>query len=276
MKRMTLTALLIISSLYGAIAQNFRVRTSGKGPQTLVFIPGFACSDEVWDATIANFEKDHTCISLTMPGFAGVPAEKSPTFEGWKSQIVNYLQQQKINKPVIIGHSMGGGLAMAIAADYPELAAGIVVVDALPCLAAMMDPGFQSNPALDCSPAISQITGLNEEQFVQMQKANMPRMMSSRDKDDLVISWTVKSDRKTFAGMFCDFGNTDLREKIAKITCPTLVLLESYFVNFKPAIEGQYQKLKNARMAYADKGLHFIMYDDKEWFDAQLTNFIRK
>ncbi|NBA85591.1 alpha/beta fold hydrolase [Emticicia sp. CRIBPO] len=276
MKKVRLTALLVILSLFGAFAQNFKVRTTGKGAQTLIFIPGFACSDEVWNATIANFEKDYTCISLTMPGFAGVPAEQSPTFEGWKTQIASYIQSQKISKPVIVGHSMGGVLAMAVAADYPDLAGGVVVVDALPCLAAMMDPGFKSNPALDCSPAVSQITTMSDEQFLQMQKAGIPRMMSSRDKDDLVIGWTVKSDRKTFAGMFCDFSNTDLRERISEITCPVLVLLESYFVNFKPGIEGQYKNLKTARLEYATKGLHFIMYDDKEWFDDRLTNFIRK
>jgi hypothetical protein len=42
------------------------------------------------------------------------------------------------------------------------------------------------------------------------------------------------------------FSNTDLREKIKNIKCPTLVLLE-YFKNVKPAIEEQYKKLKNSQ-----------------------------
>jgi len=32
--------------------------------------------------------------------------------------------------------------------------------------------------------------------------------------------------------------------------------------------------LKTADLQYANKGLHFIMYDDKEWFDGQVNNFI--
>ena len=75
--------------------------------------------------------------------------------------------------------------------------------------------------------------------------------------------------------MFCDFSNTDLRDKIATIKCPSLILLEAYFVNMKPAIEAQYKNLKNANLQYANKGLHFIMYDDKDWYLAQLTNFIK-
>jgi pimeloyl-ACP methyl ester carboxylesterase len=42
--------------------------------------------------------------------------------------IATYIKNNKIEKPVIIGHSMGGGLAMAIAADYPELVGKIVIV----------------------------------------------------------------------------------------------------------------------------------------------------
>jgi hypothetical protein len=76
--------------------------------------------------------------------------------------------------------------------------------------------------------------------------------------------------------MFCDFSNTDLREKIASIICPTLVLLEPSFANLKLAMNDQYKNLKTAQLVYATKGLHFIMYDDKEWYDNELNTFISK
>jgi len=65
-----------------------------------------------------------------------------------------------------------------------------------------------------------------------------------------------------------------LREKIKNIECPSLILLEAYFKNLKPAIEEQYTNLRNANLQYSNKGLHFIMYDDKEWYFKQLDNFI--
>lgn len=89
-----------------------------------------------------------------------------------------------------------------------------------------------------------------------------------------ILDWSIKSDRKTFAEMYCDFTNTDLREKIKTITCPALILLETSFKDLKPAIEEQYQNLKGADLQYADKALHFIMYDDKDWYFAQLNNFL--
>ncbi|GAB4465403.1 MAG: hypothetical protein OHK0057_02150 [Thermoflexibacter sp.] len=90
-----------------------------------------------------------------------------------------------------------------------------------------------------------------------------------------MVRWSVQSDKKTFATTYCDFYNVDLREKIKAIRCPSLILLESYFVNIKPQIDAQYKNLKTANLQYANKGLHFIMYDDKDWYLSQLKTFIK-
>ena len=281
MKKCTLLFIALIFSALclKAFAQTksypFEVIKTGKGKQAIIFIPGFASSAEVWNETKSNFEKDFTCYTLTMAGFAGVKPQPNATFENWKTEIANYIKTNKIEKTIIIGHSMGGGLALAIAADYPELIGKIVVVDALPSLSALMDPSFKSKENNDCTPMVNQITAMSDSQFYDMQKMSIPRLVENISKQDLIIDWSVKSDRKTFAEMYCDFSNTDLRNKISTIKCPALILLESYFVNLKPAIEAQYKNLKTANLQYANKGLHFIMYDDTEWYLQQLNNFIK-
>jgi pimeloyl-ACP methyl ester carboxylesterase len=210
-----------------------------------------------------------------MAGFAGVEPSENPTFDNWKSRIVDFIKEENIEKPIIIGHSMGGGLAMAIAADYPKLIKKFVIVDALPCLAALSNPNFEQRENVDCSTSINQINAMSDEQFYQMQKNTISQLTTNQEMTETIVDWIVNSDRKTFAKMYCDFLNTDLREKIKTIQCPSLVLLESYFKNFKPAIEEQYKNLKTSNLEYANKGLHFIMYDDKEWYFDQLSNFIK-
>lgn len=232
----------------------FEVQQTGQGKQTIIFIPGFACSGEVWNETKEKFEKDYTCYTLTMAGFAGTKPQPNVTFKNWEASIADYIKINKIEKPIIIGHSMGGGLALAVASDYPDLIRKIVVVDALPSLSALMNPTFKSNENNDCSEIINQMTALTDEQFNQMQKISIPRLLEDTTMQQKVVIWSVKSDRKTFAEMFFDFSNTDLREKISSIKCPTLILLESYFVNLKPAIEKQYKNLKTANLQYANKG----------------------
>ncbi|MDQ6529005.1 alpha/beta hydrolase [Flavobacterium sp. LHD-85] len=276
--------ILIIAFLFSALCLNvfaqtksypFEVLKTGKGKQSIIFIPGFASSGDVWNETKAVFEKDFTCYTLTMAGFARVKPQPNPSFENWKNGIAQYIKDNKIEKPIVIGHSMGGGLALAIAADYPELIGKIVVVDALPCLAALSDPSFKSKENNDCSATVKQMTGMNETQFYDMQKQMMPRLLQDQSKLETVVSWSVKSDRNTFGQMYCDFYNTDLRAKISQIKCSSLVLLESYFINLKPAIDEQYKNLKTADFRYASKGLHFIMYDDTAWYLAQLNNFLK-
>jgi len=276
--------IVIIALLFSALCVNvfaqtksypFEVIKTGKGKQAILFIPGFASSGEVWNETKAAFEKDFTCYTLTMAGFAGAKPHPSPSFENWKAGIATYIKTNKIEKPILIGHSMGGGLALALAADYPDLIGKIVVVDALPCLAALNNVSFKSKENNDCSPMVAQMTAMNETQFYEMQKQAMPRLLQDASKLEMVIDWSVKSDRKTFAQMYCDFFNTDLRERISTVKCPSLILLESNFINLKSAIEEQYKNLKTANFQYANKGLHFIMYDDKDWYLMQLNNFIK-
>ncbi len=265
-----------ISSMVFAQSKSypFDIKISGKGKQSIIFIPGFASSGDVWNETKLTYEKDFTCYTLTMAGFAGANPQLNATFTNWETSIANYIKEKKIEKPIIIGHSMGGGLALAIASDYPELIKKIVIVDALPCLQALSNPSFVSNENPDCSQLVNQMTALSDEQFYQIQTGSISRLLAEPSKQELVISWSVNSDRKTFAEMYCDFTNTDLRQKIENIKCPSLILLEDSFKTIKPAIEEQYKNLNNANLQYSTKGLHFIMYDDKEWYLNQLNNFL--
>ena len=277
--------ILIIAFLFSALCLNvfgqtkqfpFEVLKTGSGDQSIIFIPGFASSGDVWNETRATFENEFTCYTLTMAGFAGRKPQPNASFENWKTGIANYIKDNQIEEPILIGHSMGGALALALAADYPDLISKIVVVDAVPCLAAINDPAFKSKINNDCSTTLNQMTGMTNDQFYDMQKKTMPSLLADTTKLDMVVDWSVKSDRTTFGQMYCDFFNIDLRERIAQIKCPALILLESYFINLKPAIEGQYRSLKTANFQYATTGLHFIMYDDTAWYLGQLSTFLKQ
>lgn len=268
------SVILCINSFAQVKTNTFQVEKSGRGSRSIIFIPGFTCPGSVWDETKSKFENDFVCYTLTMPGFAGSKPEVNPSFKNWETNIAEYIQKTRIEKPIVIGHSMGGGLALALAADYPDLIGKIIIVDALPCLPALMNPGFKAKENPDCSATLNQITTMSDEQFYNMQKRTVTMFTADTLMQKKILDWSIKSDRKTFAVMYCDFTNTDLREKIKTITCPALILLETSFKDLKPAIEEQYQNLKGADLQYADKALHFIMYDDKDWYFAQLNNFL--
>jgi pimeloyl-ACP methyl ester carboxylesterase len=174
MKRLLLTLMLLGTSLL-IFAQDypFLVVKSGTGKQVVIFIPGFACSGDVWAETVSVLKDSYTCYVLTMAGFSGVAPEGCPSFERWKMQSAKFIKEERIEKPILVGHSMGGGLALAIAAEFPELTRKIVIVDALPCLMALRVPDFKSAPDNDCTDLIDRITAMDEEQFAQMQRMSV-------------------------------------------------------------------------------------------------------
>lgn len=279
MKTFAILLAAVLFSFMPAVAAEtnypFEVKITGSGKSPIIFIPGFASSGDVWNDTKAAYEKGHTCYTLTMAGFAGVSAQPNASFIAWEKSIADYIIDKKIKKPVIIGHSMGGGLALAIAADYPDLISKIIVVDALPCLAAMMNPSFKPNPNNDCSGMVERYKSIPDSQFYQSQKSGMTGLVADTSKQEMIVQWSMKSDRATFATMYCDFLNTDLREKISNIKCPTLILMELSFSVHTETVNEQYKNLKTAQIHYSNKGLHFLMYDDKEWYMNELNTFIK-
>lgn len=255
---------------------SFLVKKEGKGKRSILFIPGFSCSGDVWKETVKDYAKEYTCHVLTMPGFAGAPAEATPQLQNWVTEIAAYIRAQNLEKPIVVGHSIGGVMTLLLAARYPDLIGRIVVVDALPCLGAIMNPAFKPVANPDCGPFISRFTKMSDSAFYQMQKMVVRGMMTDTLHAAEVIHWGVLSNRETLGRIYCQFSNLDMRDSLATITCPALVLLEASFAGMKPAIEAQYHGLRTGTLSYADKGLHFIMYDDKQWYDGQLAHFIKQ
>lgn len=277
MKKLFLS-LILLAAFITAHAGNypFEVKISGSGTKNLVFIPGFGCSGEVWNETVKKFEGGYKCYVLTMPGFAGVAPQAAPDVKSWVNAIADYIEKEKLDKPIVIGHSLGGIMAQWLAADHPASAGKIVVVDALPCLPAFSNPAFKANDAPDCSSFTTAYMQMSDQQFTQMQRRSVASLVADTSMINTITQWNIKSDKNTLGLVFCQLMNTDLREKISAVSCPSLVLLEANFKGMSDAVSEQYKNMKNARLVYATKGLHFIMYDDKDWYFQQLESFLQQ
>ena len=97
------------------------VTTKGTGPINLVLIPGLACDASVWDEFMTRNADKYTMYAVTLPGFGGSdPPAKAPQgiYGTWLENAVTavhrVIQEKKIANPVIMGHSMGGHLALRL------------------------------------------------------------------------------------------------------------------------------------------------------------------
>lgn len=250
------------------------VKKSGSGEQSIVFIPGLTCSGEVWDSTKKKLKKNNTCYVLTMPGFAGVPPPADPSFKNFEIAIADFITNNHLVKPVIIGHSLGASLTLALASDYPDLASKIIIVDAVPFLLALTDSTAKANE-IDCEKEIAETIAIPKDEFYKMQKRSVWKFVSDTSNQKTVVNWTMKSDRKTFAKLYCDLTNTDLRAQLSSVKCPALILLQPYFMDVQASVVDQYKNLKQAKIEYSPKGLHFIMYDNYNWYIDQVISFLK-
>ena len=268
-------ALLVALNVFSQTKYPFDVKITGEGTKSIILMPGLSSSGEVWNETVEHYKKNYKCHILTMHGFAGCKADSTTSYKNWEKGIADYVTENKISKPIFIGHSIGGGMALLLASDYPDLFSKIIVVDALPCLGALQNPNFTAIINPDCSMYVNQFQSMSKEQYYAMQKQTMPSLMSDTIHLKQAIEWSVNSDRKTIAEIYCQFLNTDLRETIKTVKCPALVLLEAPFAGMKPVIEEQYENLKTGTFQYSNKTLHFIMYDDQDWYFSQIDAFLK-
>ncbi len=270
---LTFLCLLFIGNLQ-AQPPKLHIKTTGKGTKQALLIPGFSCSGKVWDSTVSVLAKDYTCHVVTFPGFAGQPAQADPSLTNWVAGLAQYLEQQDLKKVVVIGHSIGGMMALQLAGTSPVRIEKVVVVDALPCLSAFSNPAFKANPAPDYSLFIKQFQSMPDSLWKAQQEASAPAFTTRIDKRKELVEWSVASDRATMGIIYGQFVNTDYRDSLSKVECPVLVLLEPAFKANNAVVEAQYSNLQNKTLVYAGKGAHFVMWDDSEWYIGQLQSFL--
>ena len=103
----------------------------------MLLIPGLASSGAVWDDTVKQLCGAHRCHVFTLAGFAGVPAQPGPLLDDVDAALAAYIEQQHLKAPIVVGHSLGGFVALKLAIDHPADVGKLVIVDALPALGAV-------------------------------------------------------------------------------------------------------------------------------------------
>ncbi|NMA68340.1 MAG: alpha/beta hydrolase [Desulfitobacterium sp.] len=96
--------------------------------RTILFIHGAGGTGEKWVNQLSGI-KDYHLIALDLPGHGLSEGVGSNSIEAYKEFIRQFVQGIGLESFVIAGHSMGGGIAMAFALDYPEILKGLIIVN---------------------------------------------------------------------------------------------------------------------------------------------------
>jgi pimeloyl-ACP methyl ester carboxylesterase len=259
----------------------------------MILIPGLASSGETWKTTVARYRDRYECHVLTLAGFAGVPPIAEPLLASVRAELVDYIRDRHLDRPIIVGHSLGGSLALAVAADHPEAVGPLVVVDMVPFLGGTV---MQARSLEEARPRIAAMRGdmsaMTQQQWDEYAKsgAAVKYMVTSPADLATITQWSVASDRRAVTDALADVYGLDLRDDVARIRAPVLVLgtwkgvrdevLAAAKVDitrpaFLQSFADQFAKLPALHFTLSDTARHFIMFDDPSWFFEQLDTFLR-
>jgi len=105
---------------------------SGSGKPPMVFLHGWAGDHTVFTPQVDHFSQNHCTFAVDLRGHGqSDKPEQNYTMAGFADDIAWLCTQLGVTKPVIVGHSMGGNIALELAARYPDLPAAIILLDSV-------------------------------------------------------------------------------------------------------------------------------------------------
>ncbi|OBP16754.1 alpha/beta hydrolase [Rheinheimera sp. SA_1] len=264
-------------------ATSFTVEVQGTG-SPVIMIPGLMSDRRVWQQTASELSKTHQLHLVSIAGFAGQPAIEGALLPVVKTELLDYIKTEKLQRPAIIGHSLGAFLAYDLASSAPDTIGKIIAVDGLPFLA----PVFTRDSNSTVASMKAQAEGIRNF-YAQMQPAQLAATMqqgmeiqaretATRER---VQQMGAQSDPKAVGQAIYELLSTDLRDKVGNITQPVLQLgaggaLPSEAM--RPAVEALYKqqinKIPQATLVFNWQSRHFMMWDEPVWLLNQINQFL--
>jgi len=258
----------------------FGVAVSGSG-SPMILIPGLASGGNVWDGAVAHFKDRYQCHVLTLAGFGGQAPVDGPFLAKVRDGIVNYIHEQKLDHPVIIGHSLGGMMAFWVAETAPGDVGPVIAVDGLPFYAAVLNPSATADSIVPMADRLRLMyADMPADQFIPANHRFLSSMITSQDNVDKVASLGDKSNPKAVGQAFYDLMTTDLRPALKNVRAPVLLIGAEMATNevvrarIEKAYASQIETIPNHKLVFAPAARHFIQLDNPEFFYAQVEAFL--
>jgi pimeloyl-ACP methyl ester carboxylesterase len=258
---------------------------AGPGVRDIILIPGLSSSPEIWQGTVDHLGAGWRVHRIHIQGFAGAPVEgnaEGPVAAPVAEEIARYIAENNLDKPAVVGHSMGGTIGLMLAARHPDAVGRLMVVDMVPFMGAMF--GAPGATVEDVRPVADQLYAASmastDEAYQARAAAIVTAMVNNEAARPAVLEDTAASDKQVSAASYRELITTDLRPELSAITAPTEVL----YVKFNDArmtnevtdmvYQASFAGLPNVELKRIDDSAHFIMLDQPEIFYTDLDAFL--
>lgn len=107
-------------------------QTLGEGTETLLFIHGWSCSRSFWRHQLYDLADDYRIFAIDLPGHGDSDTQRQEwSVETLGADVAAVIEDADLDRVILVGHSMGGPVALAAAALAPERVIGVIGVDTL-------------------------------------------------------------------------------------------------------------------------------------------------
>jgi len=256
------------------------VEVMGEGSD-VILIPGYASSREVWRPLAEALAPDYRVHLVQLAGFAGEPWSHGdgPLLQPAVDSLITYAQG--LDRPAVIGHSMGGLAGLMMAQQAPQALSKVMSVDSLPFFGALQGPQVTSEQVAPVARQMAtMIKTVDEAMFRQQQVMTASGMMRSEAGRAAMVDWSMTSDRAALASGIVDVVTTDVRAGLPGMTTPVWAVYAEDSNGGKPAAmaealwQREYAPLPNVRLERVDDSHHFIMIDQPQRLLALIHEFL--
>jgi pimeloyl-ACP methyl ester carboxylesterase len=255
-----------------------QVSTSGPA---IILIPGLASGPWVWEKSVAALRNRYSLYLLTLPGFDGRARRPDVTLESLQRDLLTLIESKRILEPVLVGHSLGGTLALAFAAKHSKSIAGVIAVDGLPVF-----PGTErmtGDRSSLAANARSQIAGQTRAQFAEYQRSYMKQVGCIEEANaNAVAELSSRSDPGATADFAAQLLLLDLRPQLPAIKVPVVEISPFHApdfarINVDEAGKTRYYRallagIERLEVVSISPARHFVMFDQPEKFAAALDH----
>lgn len=259
------------------------VESRGRGPD-VILIPGLASTPEIWKRTADRLDDRHTVHLVSIRGFGDVPVAANAQGEiagPAAAELRRYINARRLSAPAVIGHSMGGLIALRLAADAGPQVGRVMVVDASPFFPALISPGATVG---DVEPiariAYQAILFLGDEALRSQGTMLGDSFGGAADSVFGSLGWQG-GDRGTLAQGLYEVMTTDLRWRLPEITAPVTVVYgwsedaASPRARIDRLFRSSFASLREpARFEPIAGAEHMVMIDQPGRFEAAVTRFL--
>lgn len=266
------------------IYKNIVVIKEGEG-YPVILVHGLNSSHEVWNGFCQRFPKGFALYRVKVKGFDGLELMGKPCMKAVRDDLMHLIQDHQLDRPVVVGHSLGGFLALWLTTKYDNTGP-LIILDALPFMGGALNPFLTSaTTTIFAQYMKSKVLSMAEKKEWKRWQLRLLSDMVTEKKDlKTVLNWSYKANKQMSAEAIEALFSTDLRRRLYRIKQRVLILATwQGYKNYgyrqgdiARIFNRQYRDLKNKELIISHTARHYMMLDDLDWMMAQINQFINE